>query len=266
MPALLAARLAGIDIDAHIAHNVDAVLAKRYDPRFFRLINNPRRTARVEIEATLCADQVWGLSHSDVGSIADWGVEVHHLSLATGIGLPANERRGLIGFLGKGTWPPNYSAIEEMIGEVLPLVQSALGEAAPTFVIGGRGTERWQGIPGVKVAGPVASAANFYRSVDLVAVPRLGESTGISVKMLEAISNGVPVIVPTALASDAGLKNGFVAGDSSTEIAEQIVNYYTHPRYVESCASFSNSSISANENRFLRRMEELAETKGRSHV
>lgn len=265
-PALLASRLAGLKIDAHIAHNVDAVLANRYDPRLFRLIDNPQRTARAEIEATLWADQVWGLSRRDVDLIAGWGVNAYHLPLATGIGVPTNERRRLIGFLGKGTWPPNYSAIEEMIGEVLPLVRSALGDAAPTLVLGGRGTESWRGMPGVKVVGAVASAADFYRSIDLVAVPRLGESTGISVKMLEAISNGVPVIVPTALASDAGLNSGFLAGDSSAEIAEQIVKYYSHPGYVESCARFPKSSIPANENGFLLRMKELADAKGQSHV
>ncbi|MFC9553289.1 glycosyltransferase family 4 protein [Rhodococcus sp. NPDC056960] len=226
LPALLLLLDHGIKVDLHIAHNVDAVLAREYDPLPFRILRNSLRTEAMEKNVLRLPTSVAALSIRDVERLRSWGIESSHWKLAGG-STTSTRRTGRIGFLGKGTWPPNIAAIDYLTERVMPLVKNAMGEAAPTVVVGGRGTSRWDSYPGVEVVGEVESAADFYGSVDVVVVPRMGSATGISVKMLEAISSGVPVIVPEQLAADAGLENGYYAAGSAEETADRIVRYYT---------------------------------------
>lgn len=225
LPALLAVVEAGVVPALHIAHNVDTVLAKEHDPLLFRILNNAEKMQDLERRILATPSHVAALSTRDSSRLRSWGIQARHWPLSNAAPI-RRSKTGRIGFLGKATWPPNIAAIEFLLDDVMPLVREKMGRKAPLVVLAGRGTSRWSGRPGVTAVGEVVSAKEFYSSVDLVSVPRMGEATGVSVKMLEAVSVGVPVIVPPELASDAGLRGGFFGASTAGETAEKIIEYY----------------------------------------
>lgn len=226
LPALLVAEEAGLFPDLHIAHNVDTVLAESHDPKLFRLLGNASRMEQLERRVLAQPRYLAALSTRDVARLKDWRLDASHWPLGVA-GQIQLRKSGRIGFLGKGSWPPNIAAVEFLIDEVMPLVRPRLGSRTPQVVIAGRETSKWSGRPGVEVVGEVESAEEFYRSVDMVAVPRMGEATGVSVKMLEARACGVPVIVPPELARDAGLTDGYLSAKSTDETVDRIVEFYS---------------------------------------
>ena len=63
----------------------------------------------------------------------------------------------------------------------------------------------------------------FYDRIDAVVVPRFGPSTGVSVKVLEAIEQGVAVVATRAMLIDAGIRE---AVESISETIDLIVKMY----------------------------------------
>lgn len=224
-PALLACHELGLNVDLHIAHNVDAILAKKHDPVPLRILRDPAKMLRLEQRLLRVPTIVTALSIRDVDRLRQWGIVAQHWKLANSNSIEYRHE-GRIGFLGKGTWPPNIVAVDRLLNEVMPKVREELGNATPKIIIGGRETDRWTSVPGVEVLGEVESAANFYRGVDLVVVPRMGTATGISVKMMEALQEQVPVVVPPDLASDAGINSGVLIASTVDEMSARIVEYY----------------------------------------
>lgn len=225
LPALLALTEMNISVDLHVAHNVDTILSHAHDPRLFKVLRNTKRTELFEKQILSQPAAVAALSTRDVGRLRSWGIDAHHLPLVRDSEFRFQKDRR-IGFLGKGSWPPNQIAIDHLLQDVMPRVRGVLGDDAPTVIIGGRDTERWANEPGVETVGVVPSAEKFYKTLDLVVVPRSGSVTGISIKMLEALESGVPVIVPNTLAEDAGIKNGVIAATTAEETAKRIIEYY----------------------------------------
>ena len=225
-PALLAARDAQLIPNAHLAHNVDYLLASMYDPRLFRFFHNAERTRREEVRALSRARKTFTLSSADAALLARDGVT------ATAIGLledvparrPVAGRR--VGFIGKQSWPPNREALNALRQRVLPSVRKALNTKGVELVVAGRGCESLAGEPNVTVLGEVKNVADFYRQVDVVVVPRLGRSTGISVKMLEALEHGIPAVAPARLAEDAGCAAHVLCADTEEEMAAAIISLF----------------------------------------
>jgi hypothetical protein len=224
-PALLLASDAGVEIDVHLAHNVDYLLAEKYDPPLFRLMGNAVRMRRVEQELIGRPTCVVAISRNDAQRIAMTGRAARHVRLIDGEAPTAIRSRRAIGFIGKGTWPPNAEALDTLVEEVMPLVRRRLQGDAPRLVVAGRDTERWRGA-GILNLGAVDDVGQFYDNIDLVVVPRSGLTTGVSVKLLEAIERGVAAIAPRQLAVDAGVHGSCATADSPEDIAEQILTFY----------------------------------------
>jgi glycosyltransferase involved in cell wall biosynthesis len=96
------------------------------------------------------------------------------------------------GFLGAKN-NVNRRNIETFLAAALPLIQSYM--APVKIVIAGSCSEdflEWDH-PNVEVRGRVDEIADFYRSVDLVITP-VEFSTGLKIKVSEALSSGAPVI------------------------------------------------------------------------
>lgn len=237
-PALLLAKEAGVAVHTHVAHNVDTVLARTYDPLPFKLMGNAKRMGQLESRLLREVASLWMLSQSDVNRAEQWNISSKHLSLIPEINLTRAKSAYGLGFIGKASWPPNEAAIETLIHEIMPKVRRQLGPESPSLLLAGRGTDKWRGSEGVKALGRVDNLREFYDSVDLVVVPRLGTSTGISVKMVEAVSMGVVVVVPEGLAKDAGLTHNFIGAESTDKMVEAIVKFYRaesqEPAVVES--------------------------------
>ncbi|MGY1618330.1 WecB/TagA/CpsF family glycosyltransferase [Geodermatophilus sp. SYSU D00691] len=228
-PGLLMALDAGLRPDLHIAHNVDTVIARRYDPLPLRVLRNAARTERSERRLLARAQHLAALSRADVARMEEWGLKADQVRLWRGsqVRPTRSVSRHRVGFIGSMGWPPNRSAFHTLVDEVLPEVQRldpALYDRIEV-VVAGRASE---GLAGQKVRalGVVNDLSDFYRAVDLVVVPRTGPSTGISVKLLEALEHGVDVVGPGALFDDAGLAAEGWRGETASEMAACIVDFY----------------------------------------
>jgi glycosyltransferase involved in cell wall biosynthesis len=88
------------------------------------------------------------------------------------------------------------------------------------LLVAGRGSESFDSpANGIVGLGKLEELATFYASIDAVVIPRSGETTGVSVKLLEALAHGVPAIVPSLLAHDAGVADGVIVADEPSEVA-----------------------------------------------
>lgn len=228
-PALLLLADAGVASDLHLAHNVDTVIARTHDPKLFRWMRNSKRMENKEREILRHPTNVLAISQSDAERIRNWGITCEHLSIAPDEFDERPPSSTVIGFIGKATWPPNAQAIRLLVDQVLPRVRATL--PAASVLLCGRNSEDWSDREGVSALGKVDDLEDFYGEADLVVVPRLGESTGVSVKMLEAVTFGRPVVVPSMLARDAGLRTGVILADDLDAMVEVISSYFAKGRW-----------------------------------
>jgi glycosyltransferase involved in cell wall biosynthesis len=223
-PSLLLARAAGVTVSAHIAHNVESVIADEHSPTALRLLGERVRLRRAERRLLRLPKRVFALSRTDAAVLRTWGAAAEPLPIPV---IPQTEslieRPNTVGFIGKASWPPNASALRALLG---PVHEELLRLGSDVqFVLAGRGTEEFAGHPRVISSGWVADEADFYARTGLVVVPRFGVSTGISVKMIEAAEFGVPALVPRALADAVDPDGPWLVADEPAAIAEGIAKW-----------------------------------------
>jgi glycosyltransferase involved in cell wall biosynthesis len=223
-PALLLAHAAGVTVSAHIAHNVESVIAEEHSPTPLRLLGERSRLRRAERRLVRLPRRVFTLSRTDAVTLRSFGAAAEPLPIpVVPQAEPVSDRPNTVGFIGKASWPPNASALRALLGPVheeLTRLGSDVG-----FVLAGRGTEEFAGHPRVVSSGWVADEADFYARVGLVVVPRFGASTGISVKMIEAAEFGVPALVARALADAVDPDGPWLVADEPVAIAEGIAKW-----------------------------------------
>lgn len=100
------------------------------------------------------------------------------------------ERPLKLGFLGKFSWWPNVEAIQWLAERVLPRLSEGMAEVH----LYGPGAERFKNRhPGIIVHGYVSDLATVWQRSDILICP-MRSGSGINVKFIEAIYNGVPVL------------------------------------------------------------------------
>lgn len=99
---------------------------------------------------------------------------------------PDHPRR--IGILGTWTWESNRLGVEWFLRDVLPHIDGDY-----EIVIAGRGLQADKLPRRVTYLGFVESAEDFYRSLDVVAIPSTAGG-GVQEKTIEAIGHGIPVV------------------------------------------------------------------------
>lgn len=222
---LLLATRADVQVATHIAHNVDAVNAREYGGALLKLFRNHHRMATAERRMLLQPASIVALSTIDTRRISRIRNGVTHLSLTNGF---RNDRRGpagrSIGFLGTMRWGPNTRAYNELV-QLLHAYNRGPRNQHIKLRVAGRYSDELPAAPDVERIGPVRDPASFYESVDLIVVPRFGQSTGISVKVLEAMEHGVQVVCPSTLARAIGTRDVLIA-DSPTETISQIAAFF----------------------------------------
>lgn len=145
---------------------------------------------------------------------------------------PGQQPKFDAGFIG-GNHPFNVEALAFFLEEVLPKVRErwpefsllVAGKAGAPFALA---RKSW---PGVEFAGYVPDAAAFYAQVRMIVVPILS-GTGVSLKTLEALEFGRPVIAtPGGIRGLVGIEshpNLFLARDAG-EFAERIEEARARP-------------------------------------
>ncbi|ASO22910.1 glycosyltransferase involved in cell wall biosynthesis [Actinoalloteichus hoggarensis] len=223
-PGLLLAEHARVEIAAHIAHNVETVIAREHSPRGLRLLGEAARLDRAERRLLGRPGKVYALSRLDAERLDAWGVSAQPISVPlcprASDRLRAATAPNTIGFIGKAAWPPNARALAALLGPVHRRLDEL--DVRLDYVLAGRGTEAFADHPRVRAAGPVEAVSDFYRRVGLVVVPRFGAATGISVKVLEAAEHGVASVLPAALAEAIDPAGPWLIADDPAETAEAI--------------------------------------------
>jgi GT2 family glycosyltransferase len=126
------------------------------------------------------------------------------------------------GFLGTNT--PNEMAVTYFIRDVLPLVRARID--CRLIVVGAHAPDsvrRLEG-PGVEVLGFVEDLRDRYERHRVFVAPHL-VAAGIPLKVLEAMSFGIPCVVSDVIGGQLGLTDGVEAlvGRDAAELAAKIV-------------------------------------------
>ncbi len=227
-------------------HNVESVLARDiYDMRLrerllpFRWTNRGR-IRRLEQRALNTVDRVWVCSDIERDRLAS----LFDLTIPADVvpnGIPRTEalpeelpampgrKEGwpVMMFVGNLDYPPNMTAVERLIVQVLPRVKQAF--PAARVIIAGRdpGSEikRLASLPDVElVADPVSLSGLFRRSH--VSVMPISVGGGTRFKTLEALAWGLPVVATAIAAEGQGFVDGkeILIAETDDDLARQVIS------------------------------------------
>jgi glycosyltransferase involved in cell wall biosynthesis len=171
------------------------------------------RAERFERAALAHANAVVAISEEDAVRLRELGgspVFVVPPSIGERVPERAPPRSGpVVVFLASLSWPPNAEAARFLAREVLPRLRRIVPGAQ--LRIGGRGLASGLAAElaaaGAEVCGHVSDAVSFLRSGSVAAVAVLSGS-GISIKTLDALAAGVPLVTTSVGARGLPLRDG----------------------------------------------------------
>jgi sugar transferase (PEP-CTERM/EpsH1 system associated) len=183
-------------------------------------------------ERALCAtwDRAIVASEADRRAIGDFAnlvvvsnaVDLERFPLQRGARTP-----GTIAFTGNLGYFPNVDAVSWFAREVLPLVRAEIADATLT-VVGARPTRVVRALEGlgphVRVVGPVADLASYIGRAR-VAVAPIRAGSGQSLKVLEAMACGTPVVATSRAVEGLAVEDDrhLLVGDDAGSFARQVV-------------------------------------------
>lgn len=139
---------------------------------------------------------------------------------------------GRICHIGTGTWLPNIDGVKWFLESVFPLIREDFPCA--TFFHAGKGTDgRLKDLDNgedVHIDGFLPDLTSFYRNAAVFVAP-LRYGSGIKIKVLDAISRGIPVVLTSIANEGLSLKEGdgvFVA-DEPDDFAEKVLMLLQNP-------------------------------------
>ncbi len=224
-PGLVLADAAGLTVDVFIAHNIETAIASAHAPLPLRALGEKRRLGKMENRLLRSARKIFTLSRTDSEALYFDGIDAPYLPLPLSSRISRESAISpivtpAVGFIGKVGWPPNRIALDALLGPVHDEL-SRIGVEVD-FVLAGRGTEAHRNHPRVARAGPISDVSDFYAQIGLAAIARFGESTGISIKMLEAAEYGVPSVVAPPLAEAVDPAGPWLVADDAAGVASAI--------------------------------------------
>lgn len=245
LPRLRAqARRVGLLYDAH---NVESLLQarardadRRVPGRWAAAAYSHLQSVRLrrhERDVCRLVDQVTCVSPVDAARLAVFGVTAPPVVVPNGADLvdaPTSGAGALpdIVFVGALDYRPNRDAVRWLVEAIYPRVRRAVPSARLRIV--GADPPRWltgTGVPdGVVVTGRVADArAIVARAAVSVAPLRIGSGTRL--KVLEALSLGVPVVSTTLGVEGLALADGVhvLLADEADAFAQAVVRLLTDP-------------------------------------
>jgi polysaccharide biosynthesis protein PslH len=137
----------------------------------------------------------------------------------------AAARPGTAGLIGTGVWPPTADAIRRLLGGLWADVRRRVPGA--TLELAGRSLPDVGG-DGVRRLGEVPSAADFLRSLSVLAYP-VGRGSGMKVKVLEALALGVPVVTTPDGAEGIPPTDGIVVATDDATLAAALAGLLSDP-------------------------------------
>jgi hypothetical protein len=223
-PALLLASAADVDVQMHVAQNVESLVARAHSPLPLRLLREEAKLSRLEHDLLSRPRVLTAISHADVKTFTSWGL------VAEFIPLPLHGRSRdvvprTIGFIGKASWPPNAASLELLLGPVREELSRHGG--CPPIHLAGQGTESFAHVPGVVSSGWVDDESGFFDGIGVMVVPRFGVTTGVSVKLLEASEHDVQCVTSTDVGLASASKPPWLLADDAESVAGAVTRYFT---------------------------------------
>ena len=235
VPALRAATRAPVVLRSlNVEHEIWEGLARGHAHAATRLYlgHLARRLRAYEIATLNDVDAILPVTPEDASTYARLGVRVPLHVAPVGVDAAScpdlagtGDPRSLV-FLGSLDWRPNVEAVDWFLESVWPLVRAAVPDAR--FLVAGSSPPPGLEAPvpgrGVRFLGRVEDAREFLASGAAMVVPLLSGG-GIRVKILEAMSLGVPVVSTRLGASGIDARDGaeILVADDPEELAEACV-------------------------------------------
>jgi glycosyltransferase involved in cell wall biosynthesis len=192
------------------------------------LQNFNNKLKRFEFSIVNNFDAIACISERDLNILKENGLEVPADVIPFGISMIAeptkqsNKKR--IGFLGSLDWEPNVEGLNWFIEKVWDKVHES--HPSWSFHIGGRNaSERFKESlpPTITFEGEINDADGFIESCNIVIVP-LFTGSGIRIKLIEAVSKGIPVVTTTtgARGLPGDYQNAVLIADNKTEFFQAL--------------------------------------------
>jgi glycosyltransferase involved in cell wall biosynthesis len=180
-----------------------------------------------EIIAFSEADELFTLTENDANSINDLGVNtpctvvpMHFQMNHQQVDYSIND----LFFVGSMNWFPNIEAVQKLKEDLFPILKKEFPFL--TLKLAGSFSPKQALINGVEHVGFVEDLANFFQSSGVLVAPIMTGS-GVRVKLLEAMSYGVPIITTEIGAIGIPHNNGLIIVKSSEEFISKIQQLIT---------------------------------------
>lgn len=168
--------------------------------------------------------------YTDCG-VSVWGYPVETSRSRAGFG----ERKDIL-FVGSFLTPdsPNEDAAIHFVKDIFPDIEKALG--CRLWIVGNNWLESIKGLdgPSVRVTGKVEDLGEYFEKCRVFVVPHRF-AAGIPLKLLEAMSHGLPSVVSPLMAKQLGFDDGtrVLVGDSPESFAKSVVRVYNDEKLWE---------------------------------
>jgi glycosyltransferase involved in cell wall biosynthesis len=180
-----------------------------------------------EIIAFSEADELFTLTENDANSINDLGVNtpctvvpMHFQMNHQQVDYSIND----LFFVGSMNWFPNIEAVQKLKEDLFPILKKEFPFL--TLKLAGSFSPKQALINGVEHVGFVKDLANFFQRSGILVAPIMTGS-GVRVKLLEAMSYGVPIITTEIGAIGIPHNNGLIIVKSSEEFISKIQQLIT---------------------------------------
>jgi glycosyltransferase involved in cell wall biosynthesis len=199
---------------------IDTAALRQQRERAFALL---RQADRIIVVSDLERASIVAHDPDLADRVAVWGYAIDPAPTGTGF----SDRRDLL-FIGRFAHPdsPNEHAVIHFLDTAWPTIHRHLG---CRFHIVGSPPDRLQhrASPVVHVAGFVQDLAPHYETARIFVVPHL-YSGGIAIKLLDAMSRGLPSVVSALAAQQLGLTDGkeVLIGRTPAEFADKVIQLY----------------------------------------
>jgi glycosyltransferase involved in cell wall biosynthesis len=220
-------------IDLHFLREVRGVFHQRVGRAGFKLLGDGHGSRFIrELNTYAAADGVLTVSQKEADLINDligdpglsFSVPDYEDLLLSPV--PFAERKGILS-VGSFQHKPNVEAVEYLCKEILPLVDPALLEDHPVYIVGNclDKTVRSYGrhIPQVRMVGWVPSVEPYFERARISVVPLL-YGAGTKRKMIQALMAGTPTVATSIGAEGLRLRDGehFLLADDAATFAASI--------------------------------------------
>jgi glycosyltransferase involved in cell wall biosynthesis len=200
-----------------LAAELDLAISRRYERRLWRAADAILTVTR----------RVGAVISRDLGADGD---KVLHLPVLVPPILrrrPSRAATQRVLYVGTVHFPPNLSGLQWFLRQCWPLVVGRV--PAATLDVVGRGGEALRPVPGsVRIHDYVDDLQPFYDAADVFVVPLLSGS-GVRLKILESLNQGLPVVSTTAGYRGIDLEVGrdLLVADDAAGFADQVVRLLT---------------------------------------